>query len=67
MTRQTKVAQCGWAVLLALSSSAAPAGTHHVVHADATATQASETSPNPGSVPGISGQGGVKFRLLQPV
>src|SRR5215472_4588843 len=62
----TKLVLWDLAILFVLGSGAAPLRGHHIPHSvPADAAQASEASgAKPGPVPGISGQGKMKFRLL---
>src|SRR5271157_3640632 len=66
MGRGMKIVFSAFAIVCALISSVARVRGHQVPHnAPATGAQASEASgAKPGPVPGISGQGKMKFRLL---
>ena len=66
MRPQTNLVFCILAVLVGLSSRAVPVRGHHIPHdVSASPAQASEASDaKSGTVPGISGRGKMKFRLL---
>jgi hypothetical protein len=66
MRLRTGVVFCGLAIVLRVSSVAVPVCGHHLPHdLPPNAAQSPETTnAKPGSVPGISGQGKMKFRLL---
>src|SRR5260370_40282828 len=66
MNRLTSAVFCGWGVLLGIISSVAPVRAHQPDPGVSTnAAQApAATSANPAPVPGISGQGKMRFRVL---
>jgi hypothetical protein len=66
MKLRTRVMFCGLAILLQVTWCAAPLDGHHIPQkvADGTSQAPEASSAKPGPVPGISGQGKMKFRLL---